>query len=87
MELDSGPKREDRGWQVLHRTRVARVVERLVYLRAFLEEQELAARMNVIIIMMHVMLHRAPSSGGTSTLRQYTAMTARPSWSKAAVSG
>ena len=59
----------------------------MVYLRAFLEEQELAARMNVIIIMMHVMLHRAPSSGGTSTLRQYTAMTARPSWSKAAVSG
>ena len=87
MELDSGPKRGDRGWQVLHRTRVARVVERLVYLRAILEEQELAARMNVIIIMMHVMLHRAPSSGGTSTLRQYTAMTARPSWSKAAVSG
>ena len=87
MELDSGPKRGDRGWQVLHRTRVARVVERLVYLRAFLEEQERTARMNAIIIMMHVMLHRAPSSGGTSTLRQYTAMTARPSWSKAAVSG
>ena len=44
------------------------MVQRLDYLRAILDEQELTARMNAIIIMMHVMLHRPPPAAAGPAL-------------------